>query len=118
VKEWLKFIIENTITIIVAMALVIIVIGTIEAFFLGLWAMLSRSATKRRMRDIWIRYSHWLVAGLTFQLATDIIETSIAPNWDDIGRLAAIAVIRTFINFFLERDLVEGEQREEPAMRT
>jgi uncharacterized membrane protein len=43
-------------------------------------------------------------------IAADVIETSIAPTWDDIGRLAAIAVIRTFLNHFLERNL--GEMRE------
>jgi hypothetical protein len=52
------------------------------------------------------------VAGLTFQLAADIIETSIAPTWDDIGRLGVIAVIRTFLNYFLERDLVDMRERE------
>ena len=49
----------------------------------------------------------WLVAGLTFQLAADILETAIAPDWDDVGRLAVIAVIRTLLNYFLERDLTE-----------
>jgi uncharacterized membrane protein len=52
------------------------------------------------------------VAGLTFQLAADIIETSIAPDWDDIGRLAVIAVIRAFLNYFLEKDLSEVRERQ------
>jgi uncharacterized membrane protein len=51
-----------------------------------------------------MRLARWLIAGLTFQLAADIIETSVAPSWDEIGQLAAIAVIRTFLNFFLDRD--------------
>jgi hypothetical protein len=42
-----------------------------------------------------------------FQLAADIIETSIAPSWQEVGQLGAITVIRTFLNFFLERDLAE-----------
>jgi uncharacterized membrane protein len=53
-----------------------------------------------------------LVAGLTFQLAADIIETSITPEWDDIGRLAVIAILRTFLNFFLERDLADVRDRQ------
>ena len=55
-----------------------------------------------------------LVGGLTFQLAADIIESSLATQWewDEIGRLASVAVIRTFLNFFLERDLAEMERRE------
>jgi uncharacterized membrane protein len=51
-----------------------------------------------------------MVAGLTFQLAADIIETSITTSWDAVGWLAAVAVIRTFLNYFLENDL--GEMRE------
>jgi uncharacterized membrane protein len=59
------------------------------------------------MRQVWLRYGRWLVAGLTFQLAADIIGTSIAPTWQEVGQLGAIAAIRTFLNFFLERDLAE-----------
>ena len=62
---------------------------------------------------MWGRYARWLIAGLTFQLAADIIETSITTNWEAIVRVAAIAVIRTFLNYFLERDYIELSEREE-----
>jgi uncharacterized membrane protein len=52
------------------------------------------------------------VAGLTFQLAADIIETSIRSDWEAIARIGAIAVIRTFLNYFLERDLAEVRERQ------
>ncbi len=98
------------------LALVVIVIGTIEAFVGGLRLMLDSNRTHRDMREVWLRYARWLVAGLTFQLASDIIETAVAPTWDDIGRLAVIAVIRTFLNYYLERDVVEvRERRRTPA---
>jgi hypothetical protein len=29
----------------------------------------------------------------------------ISPRWMDIGQLAAIAAVRTFLNYFLEKDL-------------
>jgi uncharacterized membrane protein len=64
-------------------------------------------AANRRFREVLLHYGRWLVAGLTFQLAADIVETSIAPSWREVGQLGAIAVIRTFLNFFLERDLAE-----------
>jgi uncharacterized membrane protein len=38
-------------------------------------------------------------------LLADILATSIAPSWDELGRLAIVAAIRTFLNFFLEKDL-------------
>jgi uncharacterized membrane protein len=43
--------------------------------------------------------------GLEFELGADIIRSAISPDWNDIGQLAAIAVIRTFLNYFLERDI-------------
>lgn len=58
-------------------------------------------------RRIWLGYARWLVAGLTLQLGADILESSIAPTWHAIAQLGAIAVIRTFLNYFLERDIRE-----------
>jgi uncharacterized membrane protein len=110
-KQWLIIATENAIVIIDTMAFVVVVIGTVEAFFSGLRAMLSAPDGHER-RDIWLRYARWLVAGLTFQLAADIIETSITTSWEAVGRIAAIAVIRTFLNYFLDRDLEEVRRRQ------
>jgi uncharacterized membrane protein len=115
-KEWLAVATEYAIVIIDALALLIIVVGTLEAFAKGLRTMLG-SASGHEKRDVWLRYARWLVAGLTFQLAADIIETSITTSWEAIGRLAAIAVIRTFLNFFLERDLAEVRERQDERGR-
>jgi uncharacterized membrane protein len=118
-KEWLTFASEHAIVIINTMALVVIAIGTIEAFFSGLGLMFASRESHERS-NVWLRFGRWLVAGLTFQLAADIIETSITTDWTAIGRIAAIAVIRTFLNFFLERDLAEVRvrKREEAKERS
>ena len=113
-KEWLVFVTENAIVLIDILALIIILAGTIEAFFAGLRVMLF-SPTGHQQRDVWLRYARWLVAGLTFQLAADIIETSITTDWQSVGRIAVIAVIRTFLNYFLDRDVEEVRQREKEA---
>lgn len=102
---------RDAIVIIDIMAFVIVVIGTVEAFFGGLRAMLASPSGHER-RDIWLRYARWLVAGLTFQLAADIIETSITTSWEAVGRIAAVALIRTFLNYFLDRDLAEVRDRQ------
>jgi uncharacterized membrane protein len=116
-KEWLIFATEHAIIIIDWLALIFIVIGTVEAFFRGVVLMVS-SSTGHMRRDIWLRYARWLVAGLTFQLGADIIETSITTSWEAVARLAAIAVIRTFLNYFLDRDLTEVREREHEAEAT
>jgi uncharacterized membrane protein len=111
-REWLTVVAELTIVVIDAMALVVIVVGTVEAFIAGMRMLLIGEPTGDKRREVWLRYARVLVAGLTFQLAADIIETSITVGWESVARLGAIAVIRTFLNFFLERDLTEIRERQ------
>jgi uncharacterized membrane protein len=113
-RELLAVATEYCIILIDWLALVVILVGTLETFYCGLRAMLS-SPNGHERRDIWLRYARWLVAGLTFQLAADIIETSITTDWQAVARIAAIAVIRTFLNYFLDRDLEEVRLRQREA---
>jgi uncharacterized membrane protein len=46
-----------------------------------------------------------VAVSLELLLGADVLATAVAPSWDDIGKLAAIAVIRTLLNYFLEREL-------------
>jgi uncharacterized membrane protein len=110
-KEWLIVLTENAAILIDALALIVIVIGTIEVVVDGV-RLMFRGSMHQEKRELWLRYARWLVAALTFQLAADIIETSISTSWDSVGRIAAIAVIRTFLNYFLERDVSDMQARE------
>lgn len=111
-KEWLIIATEKAVIAIDALALIVIVIGTIAAFANSMRALVG-TLTGQQRRDVWLRYGRWLIAGLTFQLAADIIETSITTNWEAVARLGAIALIRTFLNYFLERDVSEVRERRE-----
>jgi uncharacterized membrane protein len=110
-RDWLVIATNYAVTIIDWLALILIVVGAIEAFFRGLRTMFA-SPDGHHERDVWLRLGRWLVAGLTFQLAADVLETAITTGWDEVARLAAIAAIRTFLNYFLERDLGEIRQRQ------
>jgi uncharacterized membrane protein len=57
--------------------------------------------------DVRLTLARFLAIALEFQLGADILSTAISPTWDAIGRLAAIAIIRTALNYFLSRDLQE-----------
>lgn len=116
-EEWLAQLTKTAVLVIDVMAFVVIVIGTVEAFVAGLMLLLS-SPTGHERRDVWLRYARWLVAGLTFQLAADIIETSISTSWEAVARLAAIALVRTLLNYFLERDLAEVRARQAETAAT
>jgi len=54
-------------------------------------------------------FSRYLIMGLEFQLAADIIGTAVSPSWDQLGKLAVIATIRTFLSFFLQYEM-KGEK--------
>jgi uncharacterized membrane protein len=88
-----------------AVAILVIAIGTVEALIATFRVMVSRYASGFEKRAVWLDFARWLVAGLTFQLAADIVQTTIAPSWDEVGRVAAIAAIRTFLTYFLDRDM-------------
>jgi uncharacterized membrane protein len=111
VNEWLIVATNISVTVIDWLALIVIVAGAVEAFFQGLWTMFA-TGDGHLKPDVWLRLGRWLVAGLTFQLAADILETAVTTSWDEVARLAAIAAIRTFLNYFLERDLNEVRERQ------
>jgi uncharacterized membrane protein len=116
-KDSLALVSANMILVIHTMALVVVAFGTVQAFWQCLRAMSDRRSDGHRFHQAYVTYARWLVAGLTFQLAADIVATAFSPGWEEIKHLAAISVIRTFVNYFLERDLAAVEQREAAATR-
>jgi uncharacterized membrane protein len=110
--SWLVQITEPIALALDGVALLKITLGSLGALWRCLRIMLRENQGGHAIRVAWINYSHWLVAALTFQLAADIVESAVAPDWDSVGRLAAVAVIRTFLNYFLERDLGDVRARD------
>src|SRR5262245_28864625 len=105
--------IARTASLLVELAAVLIVsYGALESFAKLLWIVATPGATHGERKAIWRRFGVWLLLGLEFELAADIIDSVISPTWQDIGMLGAIAVIRTFLNYFLEKDLEEAEKSE------
>jgi len=92
-------------------AVLIVAVGAIEAF-VRVIAVLTRPGTTHGARkETWRRFGMWLLLGLEFELAADIVRSVISPTWQEIGELGAIAVIRTFLNYFLEKDLEDADAR-------
>jgi len=61
-------------------------------------------------RQVRLSFARLLAVALEFQLAADIVGTAFAPSWTQIGKLAAIAIIRTALNYFLAREIAEGRE--------
>src|SRR5262245_57678042 len=92
-----------------AAAVIVVAFGAAEAFIGLVRVILRPPSTHGARKAVWRRFGTWLLLGLEFALAADIIASVVSPTWQDIGELGAIAVIRTFLNFFLEHDLENAE---------
>jgi uncharacterized membrane protein len=91
--------------VIEGIAIVIIAVGSAKALLdFGRITIATRRGQVEK-RAISLDYAHWLVAGLTFQLAADVVSTSFAPGWNELGRLAAVAAIRTFLSYFQDHEM-------------
>ena len=90
----------------------IIALAAIEATWQAVRVFIARptmpDAAKESVR---LRLARWLAVALEFALAADILRTAIAPSWDEIGKLAAIAALRTILNFFLQREIADEAAR-------
>lgn len=60
-----------------------------------------------RFTPVRLSLGRFLALGLEFQLASDVLRTAIAPSFEELGKLAAVAAIRTALNFFLAREIKE-----------
>ena len=99
--HWIKLAIEAGGISIVAVGAVVAVSTLMKEF------CQDRKADFNRTR---LRFGRYLALALEFQLAADILSTTIAPGWNEIGKLAAVAVIRTLLNYFLQKE-IEMEKR-------
>ena len=70
-------------------------------------AALARRAQPFPPEGLRLGLGRSLALSLEFLLGADILRTAVEPSWDEIGRLAAIAAIRTALNYFLQREIAE-----------
>lgn len=110
-----KTVAEHVALALEAISVLVVALGGLEAAYRSLWPVLHGRVTHGVRRAAWLSLARWLLLALEFTLAADIVRTAIAPDWKDIGQLGAIAAIRTFLNYFLERDLEATSTMQEAA---
>jgi len=94
-----------------AAAGIIIAFAAIEASLKVLHLFIHRSDMQTNKEEIRLHLGRWLALAIEFELAADILRTAMTPSWNEIGQLAAIIVIRTALNFFLQKEIDKAEQR-------
>jgi uncharacterized membrane protein len=101
--EWLRLLVETLGAVVIGVGVLVAIVGLVRH------ALFQRGTSFTPIRLTFARY---LTLALELQLAADILSTSIAPSWDRIGKLAAIAIIRTALNYFLNKE-IELERAQE-----
>jgi uncharacterized membrane protein len=86
-------------------AALIIGIAAIEATVKALRLFVVRTEPPVAKNEVRLTLGRWLAVALEFELAADILRTAVTPSWRDIEQLAAIAALRTALNYFLEREI-------------
>lgn len=92
-----------------AMGVAIVAIGLLRALVRYLRDLFAR-ATAFPREGVRLTLGRSLALALEFLLAADILRTAVDPSWEELGRLAAIAAIRTALNFFLQHEIAREEQ--------
>jgi uncharacterized membrane protein len=115
VEELLTIVATEVALALEAVAVVVVAFGALHALLAVLKVLVRGPRAIHWGRRIWAGFGSSLLGALQFALAADIVRSTIAPTWQQIGELAAIAAIRTFLSYFLERDLMEVQRLEADA---
>jgi uncharacterized membrane protein len=96
-----------------ASASIFIALAAIEAVWRAfVMYFKQRRAPEELTEAIRLRFGRWLSLALEFELGADILRTAISPGWTEIGQLAAIVVLRTVLNFFLQLEIDKAAERD------
>ena len=97
---------------------IIAIVIIASAVFIALQRLLkciSRARYPETWESIRLKFGLSLALSLEFLLAADIVATAVSPSWDAIGKLGAITGIRTFLNFFLQKEVQQLEAKTKQA---
>lgn len=107
VKEltlWLSTVTEGVAAVVIAIAVLEAALRTLTLLF-ETFVPDGTSRSHEAKEEVRLRLGRWLALALEFLLAADILRTAVAPTWSEIGQLAAIAAIRTALNYFLQLEI-------------
>ncbi len=110
VEELLRNTVAVLVMVVEACGAAVIIIGALWAFARFVWAGIRRRDTSAFV-PVRLTLGRFLALGLEFQLASDILTTAVAPTFQEIAKLAAIATIRTALNYFLSKEIAEERRQ-------
>lgn len=112
-ESTLRSVVDVMVRLVEACGAVVIVVGALVAIVKFAVALARRNIGD--FTSVRLTLGRFLALGLEFQLASDVLRTAISPSFDEIGKLAAIAAIRTALNYFLAREIADEQRAVEEA---
>lgn len=91
-------------------ASIVIILGIFRA--LRIYVRNSNDLCKEldEVRLIRIVIGNSFILSLSILVGTSILKTALNPTWNDIGMLAAIILLRSFLNYMLLHNVKEDQQ--------
>ncbi|WP_141324584.1 DUF1622 domain-containing protein [Myxococcus sp. AB025B] len=114
-EAWLHGVVTLLVRLVEVAAALVIFTGAAIGFVRFILAAVQKERTDSFTR-IRLTLGRFLALGLEFQLGADLLRTAVAPTWEQIGQVAAVAAIRTALNYFLGRE-IRDEQRQDALAR-
>jgi uncharacterized membrane protein len=105
-EDFLRNAVDLLVRLVEAAGAIVIFVGALLAAVKFARAAIGRGQNEEFVR-VRLGLGRYLTLGLEFQLASDVLSTAIAPSFSEIGKLAAIAAIRTALNYFLGKEIAE-----------
>ena len=117
-ESWLKLLVGYLASGAEIAAALVIGVAVIRGLATYLQQLLSHRQHIDATEVIRLQLGRVLALGLEFTIASDILRTAVAPTRQDIINLGAIVLLRTLLNYFLEREIRQGEQRNSSVQNT
>ena len=108
---WLAVGTEAAAALIIGLATIEAVLSALLLFVPGAASRIVGEGPQAAKEQVRLKLGRWLAVALEFELGADILRTAVAPTWSEIGQLAAIAAIRTILNYFLQQEIDKAERR-------
>ena len=108
---WLAVGTEAAAALIIGLATIEAVLSALLLFVPGAASRIVGEGPQAAKEQVRLKLGRWLAVALEFELGADILRTAVAPTWSEIGQLAAIATIRTILNYFLQQEIDKAERR-------
>ncbi len=109
-EELLAEVVGVLVTVVEACGAVVILVGAVWAFARFVWVGVRRGGSSAFV-PVRLTLGRFLALGLEFQLASDVLRTAVAPSFRELGQLAAVAAIRTALNYFLSKEIAEERRQ-------